>query len=97
MSLILKVIFPGSRKFFTNFWELGSSTTTQIIPIPDFIRNIPGRVSKAENDLLFTALDVPPLGWNGYLVTEKEPSHYSVKGALKVPKTTTKTEFKNLF
>lgn len=62
----------------------GSSLTTQVIPIPDFIKNIPGRVSQAENDLLFTALDVPPLGWKSYYVITKQSSPGSGERVLKV-------------
>lgn len=58
--------------------------TTQIIPIPDFIKNIPGRVSAAQNDLLFTALDIPPLGWKSYVVTNEMELSQAPR-VLKVP------------
>ncbi|XP_066256477.1 lysosomal alpha-mannosidase-like [Euwallacea similis] len=48
----------------------GGNLTTQILPIPDFVQNIPGRTSKAQRELIFIANDLPPLGWKSYLVSE---------------------------
>ncbi|XP_066147908.1 lysosomal alpha-mannosidase-like [Euwallacea fornicatus] len=48
----------------------GNNLTTQILPIPEFVRNIPGRIGKAQNELLFIATDLPPLGWKSYIVSE---------------------------
>ncbi|CAG9760144.1 unnamed protein product [Ceutorhynchus assimilis] len=46
----------------------GTEYKTQIIPIPDFIKNIPGRSSQAKNELIFIARGIPALGWKSYRV-----------------------------
>ncbi|XP_011151265.1 lysosomal alpha-mannosidase isoform X1 [Harpegnathos saltator] len=48
------------------------STTTQIVPIPRNVRNIPGRISKTENELVFRTDNIPPVGMLSYLITRKQ-------------------------
>ncbi|KAF7271106.1 hypothetical protein GWI33_015990 [Rhynchophorus ferrugineus] len=50
----------------------GVSCSTQIIPVPDFVKSIPGRASKATNNLHFIAKDIPPLGWKSYIVKKTD-------------------------
>ncbi|KAL1516872.1 hypothetical protein ABEB36_000710 [Hypothenemus hampei] len=47
-----------------------NSLETQIISIPDFVKNIPGRNSKAEQELVFIANDLPAFGWKSYIISE---------------------------
>jgi len=46
--------------------------TVQIVPIPETIQNIPGRQSKATNEIVFRATDIPPFGVKLYLVGKKK-------------------------
>lgn len=50
----------------------GYKYPVQLIPIPDFIRNIPGRVSVADTELIFLADNLPPLGWKSFVVHSSE-------------------------
>lgn len=50
----------------------GSNLTTQLIPIPPFVLNIPGRNSSATVELVFLASDVPPLGFKSYYVNKEK-------------------------
>ncbi|ENN79712.1 hypothetical protein YQE_03769, partial [Dendroctonus ponderosae] len=50
--------------------RVGENITTQIVPIPEFVKKIPGRTSKADYELLFIARALPPLGWSSYVVTD---------------------------
>ena len=40
----------------------------QLVPIPDFVQKIPGRVSDATQELVFLATALPPLGIKSYYV-----------------------------
>ncbi|CAG9761634.1 unnamed protein product [Ceutorhynchus assimilis] len=68
----------------------GTEYKTQIIPILDFIKNIPGRSSQVKNELIFIARGIPALGWKSYrvlvyrktnknIITSKKGNKYSVK------------------
>lgn len=46
----------------------GKHLDTQLIPIPEAVFKIPGRNSKAQNELIFQATNLPPLGFNSYYV-----------------------------
>ncbi|EEZ99703.1 Alpha-mannosidase 2-like Protein [Tribolium castaneum] len=49
----------------------GKELLTQLIPIPDAVKNMPGRVSKATVELIFEAPFVPPLGFKTFTVSKK--------------------------
>lgn len=42
--------------------------TTDMIPIPQRVKDIPGRVSKANYELLFYAEEIPPLGFKAFYI-----------------------------
>lgn len=54
------------------YYFLGSVIPTQLIPIPPFVLNIPGRNSSATVELVFLAEDLPPLGYKAYHVTKRD-------------------------
>ncbi|XP_076263633.1 lysosomal alpha-mannosidase-like [Rhynchophorus ferrugineus] len=50
----------------------GNSLTIDVLPIPSYVANIPGRASSATHDLYFVAEDVPPLGWKSFIVSSSQ-------------------------
>ncbi|XP_057335979.1 lysosomal alpha-mannosidase-like [Microplitis mediator] len=48
----------------------GDEIVTQLLPIPEFVRQIPGRISSATNELVFRAIDIPALGHQSFYITE---------------------------
>ncbi|KAF5279397.1 hypothetical protein FQA39_LY05507 [Lamprigera yunnana] len=48
----------------------GKELTVQVVPIPDPILNIPGRFSKANQEIIFLAEDLPPLGFRSFYVEQ---------------------------
>ncbi|XP_050536748.1 lysosomal alpha-mannosidase-like [Daktulosphaira vitifoliae] len=50
---------------------------TQIVPIPNPVLNIPGRQSMATVELIFKAMDLPPLGFKSYLITKNKNTSHS--------------------
>ncbi|KRT79199.1 glycoside hydrolase [Oryctes borbonicus] len=53
----------------------GNPVPTQLMPIPNTILNIPGRVSASTVELIFVAKDVPPLGFLSFYVTQTTGNH----------------------
>ncbi|XP_018049509.1 PREDICTED: lysosomal alpha-mannosidase-like [Atta colombica] len=49
----------------------GVYPTVQIVPIPEGVQKIPGRKSSATNEVVFRALDIPPLGVLTYVIAKK--------------------------
>jgi len=49
----------------------------QIVPIPETVQNIPGRRSKATNEIVFRATDIPAFGMKLYLVGKKKQEDIS--------------------
>ncbi|XP_043260159.1 lysosomal alpha-mannosidase isoform X2 [Colletes gigas] len=60
----------------------GGNTISQLVPIPDSVLKIPGRISNASHELVFIA-SVPPLGYKSYKVEQKSRDvvHYVVNEA----------------
>lgn len=50
---------------YTVIDPLGKTVLAEVVPIPTTIIDIPGRISTAQNELLFKAT-LPPLGFNTY-------------------------------
>lgn len=51
----------------------GNELITQMIPIPQEVFNIPGRISgKGTHELIFQAVDIPPLGRQAYHVQRSD-------------------------
>ncbi|XP_063226460.1 lysosomal alpha-mannosidase-like isoform X2 [Bacillus rossius redtenbacheri] len=42
---------------------------SQVVPIPDAVQSIPGRFSQATNELVFRAVNLPPMGYRSYFVS----------------------------
>ena len=51
----------------------GEAVTTQIIPIPQIVRLIPGRRSRSSYELIFRA-DLPPLGFKSFYISKNTSS-----------------------
>jgi len=50
----------------------GSIIPSELVPIPDFIRTLPGRNSSATHELVFLASQLPPLGSKSYYIQLSE-------------------------
>ncbi|XP_023318565.1 lysosomal alpha-mannosidase isoform X1 [Trichogramma pretiosum] len=50
----------------------GRDIITQLVPIPDPVQKIPGRFSSATRELLFQAVNIAPLGYQMFYVSEKD-------------------------
>ncbi|KAK7789693.1 hypothetical protein R5R35_011514 [Gryllus longicercus] len=48
----------------------GNSLPTQLVPIPEPVQNIPGRMSQATQELVFRAVNLKPLGFQSYFVSQ---------------------------
>lgn len=64
------------------FSKIGTAVETDVVPIPEHVKQIPGRTSKATHDLIFIAKDLPPLGMASFYVEvekgKNEPTDKSV-------------------
>ena len=58
------------------FFSLGNIVIVQIIPIAKPILKIPGRNSKATDELIFLAEDIPPMGFKSYYVEKQSSLEY---------------------
>jgi len=63
------VRLPITNTKYQVFDPTGKTVDSNIVPIPDFVLNIPGRVSNAKNELVFN-VDLPALGFATYLVKQ---------------------------
>ncbi|XP_014487574.1 PREDICTED: lysosomal alpha-mannosidase isoform X1 [Dinoponera quadriceps] len=50
----------------------GVYPAVQIVPIPQSVQNIPGRMSKAQNELVFRATNIPALGLVSYVIAKSK-------------------------
>ena len=71
MSLYL-IKIPFFLEIKLNYCQtfIGVELDTQLVPIPDFVKSIPGRVSDATHELVFLAVQLPPLGLKSYYITK---------------------------
>lgn len=55
--------------------------TSQVVSVPEQVLRVPGRESKATKELVFRAIDLPPLGYKAYQVNVKsgEPMETPIK------------------
>jgi lysosomal alpha-mannosidase len=65
-----------------NLMHLGVEVTTQMVPIPQSVLDIPGRDSLATQELVFKADSVPAFGFKSYYV-EKLAAHLTAPAAVK--------------
>ncbi|CAH1141510.1 unnamed protein product [Phyllotreta striolata] len=62
------VRLPVTGKSYQVVDPSGKKLDTQLVPIADAVRAIPGRASAAQNELIFQATALPPLGFKSYYV-----------------------------
>jgi hypothetical protein len=53
----------------------GKALTVQMVPIPQPVIELPGRVSPATMVLVFLARDLPPLGFRSYFISQNNHTH----------------------
>ncbi|XP_012143157.2 lysosomal alpha-mannosidase II isoform X2 [Megachile rotundata] len=93
-NFLLTIYNPLSRRISTpirvpvkydayKILELGGGVqiVSQTVPIPKSVRDVPGRVSAANNELVFV-VSIPPLGFKSYKVTRKLESGSQVSDDL---------------
>ena len=44
----------------------------EFVPVPQFVKNIPGRDSESQFDAVFLVKDIPPLGYQTYFLKKNE-------------------------
>ncbi|XP_075215383.1 lysosomal alpha-mannosidase-like [Lycorma delicatula] len=72
VSYFVRFPIPGKKPSdYEVINSAGDKVKTQIIPIPTCVRDIPGRDSKNRYELLFEAVDIPPLGFISFYVTSE--------------------------
>jgi len=64
------VRIPVSGASYTVQDPTGKSLTVQMVPIPQPVIEMPGRVSPATMVLVFHASDLPPLGFRSYYISQ---------------------------
>lgn len=55
-----------------NYLLSGKQVIVDVFPIPSSVLNLKGRVSKATNELVFLAENLPPLGFRSYFVVQEK-------------------------
>ena len=58
---------------------IGKEITAQIVPIPESVQRIPGRFSKATNELVFEAANIAPLGYQSFYVQQNTNEHDNIQ------------------
>lgn len=66
----------------------GNKLTSQLVPLPTYVLNLPGRVSNATHELVFLAAQLPPVGFKSYYVQRT-----ATQRRLKKPTTTRRNRF----
>ncbi len=59
----------------------GKEIPCDVIPIPEFVKVLPGRNSSATHELVFLAFQLPPLGSKSYYVDMNTSNDGSVKNS----------------
>eukprot|EP00095_Tigriopus_kingsejongensis_P008379 snap_masked-scaffold9_size846264-processed-gene-1.4 protein:Tk08379 transcript:snap_masked-scaffold9_size846264-processed-gene-1.4-mRNA-1 annotation:"lysosomal alpha-mannosidase" len=72
---------PVKSEFWSVTNEEGQTVPCQTVPIPQEVLSMPGQVTKATFELVFKALDLPPLGGAFFQATET-PSHQGSKSQI---------------
>ncbi|XP_003426403.2 lysosomal alpha-mannosidase isoform X2 [Nasonia vitripennis] len=58
----------------------GNKIVHQVVPIPEQVQKIPGRFSKANNELVFQAVKIAPLGFQSFYVDKSGPEFEAYQG-----------------
>ena len=69
--------------------------SSDLIPIPSFVKNVPGRNSSATHELVFLATKLPPLGSKSYYI-ERIISDESKNATLKVKRALSEGDDKSI-
>lgn len=64
------VRLPVKNTSYTVLDPQGAEVLTQLLPIPDNLKRIPGRKATTEVELVFSATGLPPLGYKSYYVSQ---------------------------
>ncbi|GLG94959.1 Lysosomal alpha-mannosidase [Gryllus bimaculatus] len=80
------VRIPVSGDYYYVQDSAGDNVVNQVVPIPDSVLKIPGRVSPAVNELIFPAEFLQPLGFHSYFISEKRFKEESTTHKSKVTK-----------
>jgi hypothetical protein len=82
-SVTHHVRVPVSSASYKVFDTTGVEVEAQMVPLPEPVLRIPGRISPAKQELIFKAVKLPPLGYSAYYI-QKLAGHtmlsYSEKG-----------------
>ncbi|KDR11229.1 lysosomal alpha-mannosidase isoform X2 [Zootermopsis nevadensis] len=70
---------PVSGASYTVQDPTGKQLKIQLVPIPQPVIEIPGRVSPATMELVFYAKDLPPLGFRSYYISGSNHIHHTSK------------------
>lgn len=54
--------------FLIDVFLLGEVITSELVPIAEFVKSLPGRKSSATHELVFLTSQLPPLGSKSYYV-----------------------------
>jgi hypothetical protein len=68
---------PVSGASYTVQDPAGKQVKTQLVPIPQPVIEVPGRVSPATVQLVFNAKDLPPLGFRSYYISQSNHIHHT--------------------
>lgn len=67
---------PVSGASYTVQDPAGKQLKIQLVPIPQPVIEVPGRVSPATLELVFYAKDLPPLGFRSYYISKSNYIHH---------------------
>ncbi|PSN50451.1 Lysosomal alpha-mannosidase [Blattella germanica] len=69
--------FPVNGPAYSVKDPAGKPVKSQMVPIPQSVVEMPGRVSKAANELVFYAENLPPMGFRSYYISKGNKMHIS--------------------
>jgi lysosomal alpha-mannosidase len=65
--------------FVNIFCFSGLAIDAQLVPIPEFVLSIPGRISNATYELVFLAVQLPRLGVKSYFIEKSSSSIKTIR------------------
>jgi len=89
------VRLPVASSSYKVFDAQGVEVQAQMVPLPEPVLRLPGRISPAKQDLVFRAANLPPLGFSAYYIqklaghtmltyAEKGPDRFTLKNQVKL-------------
>ncbi|KAK0079162.1 hypothetical protein PV326_008900 [Microctonus aethiopoides] len=82
LSKYIRVPVTGNDYIVKN--SVGDKIITQLVPIPEAILQLPGRVSEATRELVFHAVNIPALGYETFYISDTT-SEESMKNKIILP------------